>query len=475
MGLLANIFGGRRANAGQRVVRARADAGETNRLNQNHWSKADGLSADAALSPAKRRLYRNRARYEASSNGYLSGMVHTLATDTIGTGPTLLLDCGPDANQDAVARVEDNVFEWHQRINLAEKLRMMRMARAIDGEQFGLAVTNRRLRGVQLDLRLVEAEMVADPLMRRDITAVDGIKYDRDGNPDAYHVLARHPGDLAMGVVDDGRWVPAQFVHHAYNFTRAGQHRGIGEVVPALELFAMLRRYQYAVVRCAETGANVTMVMETTMAAEAAAYPALEAVELYGGTGMALPEGWVGRQLKAEQPTSTFDAFERRILMQLSRCLNMPYIVAVMDATGANYSTMRGDYLVYRKHIGVDRAEFERVVLDPMLERWIEEASILDGLIPDGLPPRDQWTWRWRWDGFEHIDPRKEAEAESEGIRNRTMSRADICSKRGRDWRQTFRQIKAEEAYAEELGIDVNMDTPTSGGQIKEAAEAEAE
>jgi capsid protein len=111
----------------------------------------------------------------------------------------------------------------------------------------------------------------------------------------------------------------------------------------------------------------------------------------------------------------------------------MPYIVAVMDATGANYSTMRGDYLVYRKHVAVERAEIERVVLDPLLERWIEEATFVDGAIPDGLPPRDQWSWRWRWDGFEHVDPLKEANAETVGIENKTVSRAEACARRGKD------------------------------------------
>ena len=441
-----------------KLVRARFDAAETTDLNKSHWSMADGLSADAALSPWKRRTMRNRARYEAANNGYLAGMVNTLATDAIGTGPTLLLDCGPDANQEAVARVEDNVFEWHQRIDLAKKLRIMRIGKAIDGDCFALATTNRKLRGVQLDIRQVEAEQVADPASRFESEgSVDGIRFDADGNPSAYYVLRHHPGSTHYGVTLDGRWVNAENVLHYFHATRAGQHRGMGEVVPALELFAMLRRYQYAVVTAAETAADLAVVLRTTMPAAGVAtgMPAWETMPLARGSMMSTPEGWDPYQLKAEQPTSTFDAFERRILMQISRSLNMPYIVAVMDATGANYSTMRGDYLVYRKHLAAERADIERVVLDPLLERWIEEATFMVGMIPDGLPPRDQWTWRWRWDGFEHIDPLKEANAETVGLDNKTVSRAEACARRGKDWRQVFRQIAAEEAYAEELGIDL--------------------
>ncbi len=472
MGLFNRIFGGGKSRADlartvaeqrvaiQRLVRARYDAAQTTPLNRSHWGMVDHLSADAALSPMIRRTLRGRARYEAANNGYLAGMVTTLASDAIGTGPTLLLDCGPDADQDKVARVEDGVFEWMQKTAMASKIRLMRTAKALDGDVFGIEVNNSQLRGVQLDLRVVEAEMIADPASRWDLSgSVDGVRFDQDGNPTEYYLLDHHPGSLHFGVTLGGQWIPANRVRHYYHATRPGQHRGCGEVVPALELFAMLRRYQYAVVTAAETAADLAVVLKTTMTAEAAQLPTWDTMPLARGMAMAGPEGWEPYQLKAEQPTSTFDAFERRVLMQVARSLNMPYIVAVMDATGANYSTMRGDYLVYRKHLAAERAEIERVILDPMLERWIEEATLTD-LIPDGLPPRDLWSWRWRWDGFEHVDPRKEADAETVGIANHTVSRADACSRRGKDWREVFRQIAAERAYAAELGIDLNSGTP---------------
>ena len=235
----------------------------------------------------------------------------------------------------------------------------------------------------------------------------------------------------------------------------------------------MLRRYQYAVVTAAETAADFAAIFKTTMPASGSAtsLPLAETLPIMRGMAMAAPEGWEPYQMKAEQPTSTFDAFERRILMQISRCLNMPYIVAVMDATGANYSTMRGDYLVYRQHMNAERADVERVILDPLLERWIDEAALVDGMIPDGLPPRDQWTWRWRWDGHEHIDPLKEANAETVGIEAKTVSRSEACARRGKDWRQVFRQIAAEESYAAELGIDLSTpdQQPAPADQPQEA------
>src|SRR4051812_13483911 len=72
-----------------RTIQARFDAAQTTNDNKRHWAAADGLSAKAANNVAVRRLLRTRARYEVANNSMLTGIVDTLANDTIGTGPRL--------------------------------------------------------------------------------------------------------------------------------------------------------------------------------------------------------------------------------------------------------------------------------------------------------------------------------------------------------------------------------------------------
>ena len=85
---------------------------------------------------------------------------------------------------------------------------------------------------------------------------------------------------------------------------------------------------------------------------------------------------------------------------------------------------------------------------------WLEEAAVVPGLIPDGLPPVAEWNWAWTWDGFEHVDPTKEADAEAAMIANNTATIAEICQKRNKDWRQVLRQRAIEKAVERELGIE---------------------
>lgn len=456
MGLLS-LFRRREQPAPQQV-QARYDAAQTTPLNQRHWAQADWLSADASLHPGIRRTLRVRARYEAANNSYLAGMLSTLATDLVGTGPRLQLQIPDmDPEDQRVRDIEHAVHEWGRAIDLAAKLRIMRIARAVDGEAFAQKFTNPRLPddGVQLDIKLLEADQVANPTWILELGAIDGIRLDDYGNIAEWHVLRHHPGSLTW-TTNLGDWVPADRILHWANRTRPGQHRGIGEIVPALELFAVLRRYTLATVTAAETAADFAALLHTNVPSNGGTVgiESWETMPVVRGMAMALPEGWDATQMRPEHPTTTFDSFEKRLLNQIARCLNLPYIVAALDSTQASYSSMRGDYLVYRKTVQCQREDLERNVLDPLLSDWMDEAALVRGVIPNGLPPVATWNWRWIWQGWEHVDPTKEADATTIKLANNTTTLADECATVGRDWREVLRQRAAEKALMQQLGIE---------------------
>jgi capsid protein len=233
------------------LIRARYDAAVTNAENRRHWANADNLSANAANSPDVRRLLRNRARYEVANNSYARGIVLTLANDVIGTGPRLqMLTEDAEANR----RIEQEWMTWSRAVGLPEKLRTLRMARAQHGEGFATLINNPALpTPVQLDLKLIEADQVTTPdLFGREPNAIDGIIFDRFGNPVEYHMLKQHPGDPTGTLYGEYIRVLARNVIHYFRRDLAGQGRGIPHITPALPLFAHLRRYTLAVITAAE-------------------------------------------------------------------------------------------------------------------------------------------------------------------------------------------------------------------------------
>jgi len=446
-------------------IRAKYDAAQTNDENRRHWANADGLSADAAASSDVRRTLRNRARYEVANNSYARGIVLTLATDTIGTGPRLqMLTTDDEANN----LIEREFMRWARAVNLAGVLRTMRMARAESGEVFSILHTNPAVDSpVQLDLRLVEADQVATPhISFRDDRMVDGIVFDGAGNPAEYHVLRKHPGDAGSWapVLNAFDPVPADLVIHLFRCERPGQSRGVPELTPALPLFALLRRYRLAVLTAAETAANFALPIYTDVPAGGEADPLepMDVFEMERGLGMVLPQGWKPAQIKAEHPSTNHVEFIESVLAEIARCLNMPFNVAAGDSSGYNYASGRLDHQTYYKAIRVDQAHIAQVVLDRILKAWIDEAVLIEGYLPQWMRSRDRMSLdhQWFWDGFEHVDPLKEANAQATRLSSHTTTLAIEYAKQGRDWETELRQRSREKALMQELRLNDPVAAP---------------
>ncbi|MCA1997877.1 MAG: phage portal protein [Armatimonadetes bacterium] len=475
-----------------RVVRAKYDAAQTTPDNRRHWANADHLSANAAASADVRRILRSRARYEVANNSYAKGIVSTLANYVVGTGPRLqMLTDDPEANR----VVEQEFSRWAKAIGLAHKLRTMRIAQCESGECFALLATNPRVDApVQLDLRLIEADQVASPGWRPETVGrragmpsdsrdglpsslqspayslVDGIVFDGFGNPVAYYVLRSHPGDprARRAGISEYDLMPAESVIHLFRAERPGQSRGIPEITPALPLFAQLRRYTLAVIAAAESAANIAVLMKTNTppGGEAAEVEPMTEMEFAPNMAVFTPEGWEPSQIKAEQPATTYDMFKREILNEIARCLNMPFNIAAGNSSGYNYASGRLDHQAFFKAIRIDQAYLADVVLDRVLEAWLSEAALIEGYLPQSLRTRDaEFPHQWFWDGFEHVDPAKEASAQATRLASHTTTLAAEYAKAGLDWESELRQRAREVALLRELGLEqAGVRSPEPGG-----------
>jgi lambda family phage portal protein len=465
------------------AVRARFDAATTNDANRRHWSMADNLSADAAASPHVRRILRARARYEVANNSYARGIVLTLANDAIGTGPRLQMLTGdPEVN----AVIESAFARWCKAVELPEKLRTMRMARAESGEVFGVLASNPRLDApVSLDLRLVEADQVATPTLEQlDDRAVDGVVFDSFGNPVEYHVLKHHPGANAAGGrlplgIEFSR-VPAESVVHYFRADRPGQSRGVPDITPALPLFAQLRRYTLAVLGAAETAADFAGILYTDAPAsgEAEAVEPMDAIELEARALLTMPGGWRMEQMRAEQPSTTYAEFKREILNEIARCLNMPFNVAAGNSSGYNFASGKLDHQVYFKSIRVEQEHLGRVVLDRLLGAFLREAVLISDLLPlrvrTLVATHDLPAHQWFWDGQSEVDPLKEASAQATRLKSHTTTLAYEYARQGRDWEAELRQRAKEAALMAELGLTIEDAVPSlnrTGGRDAEDGE----
>jgi lambda family phage portal protein len=450
-------------------VRAKYDAAQTSAENQTHWGMADALSADAGLSPTIRSVLRKRSRYEVANNTYAAGMVQTLANDTIGTGASLHVLTGDKV---ADTEIETRFWEWSKQINLHQKLRVMRMAKATDGEAIAVLFFNlAKQYPVKIDMRLYESEQLAAPPGNTSNLS-DGIVFDDYGNILGYTFFNKHPGsgssDKSMTTL------AAADVIHIFHAIRPGQTRGLPEITPAIPLYAQLRRYTLAVLAAAETAADIAGVIHSNgNAIDPDDIEPLDTIDIAKRQLLTMPKGWDISQLKAEQPVTTYEMFKRNIISEIARCLNMPYNVAAGDSSNYNYSSGRLDHKTYYKTVRVERSNWENVALDPLFEKWWAEARLIPGYITSSIRSEEiSPAHAWRWDGDETIDPLKDANADGVRLSDHTTTLADIYSRQGKDWEEQLRQRAKEVELMDELGLIRDLNPEAFGDMNKAPKQA---
>jgi lambda family phage portal protein len=448
------------------MVRARYDAAQTTADNMRHWAAADSLGPDAAANPDVRQRLRNRARYEVANNSYAKGIGLTLANDAIGTGARLqMLTESMELNRE----IEHSFLEWALEVNLAEKLRTMRLALFQDGEAFAILNSNPMLEhDVKLDLLLVEADQVTSGFgMVQPDNEIDGVIFDNFGNPIAYRVLKYHPGEMRMVYANhlNSMIIPADNMIHLYRLDRPGMHRGIPEITPALPLFAMLRRFTLATLGTAESAANFAAILYTDAPAngEADAVEPMDAIELERNMLLTMPGGWKMSQLNPAHPASTYAEFKHEILNEIARCLSLPYNIAACNSSGYNYSSGRLDHQTYYKSIQVFQDWFASRVLNRILKAWLLEYCLQQSEVLNMV--YDQRLHTWFWDGMEHVDPSKEANAQKTRLENMTTNLAIEYARQGRDWESELRQVARERELMQQLNISTQEVNPKSNPQ----------
>jgi lambda family phage portal protein len=438
-------------------VRARYETAETTNENQPLWQLTDYLSAKAANSFQVRRTLKIRSRYEAANNSYFRGIIDSIVSDLVGTGPRIQFRT---ERRKLNRQLEHAWNHWSAAVNFPLKIRTMGKGKVQDGEGFALQVTNKKVDDpVKQDWNVIESDQCTTPDPGFiDYFWVDGVVLDKLGNPSQYHILRHHPGDLFVPQLNPlvyDIW-PVRQVLHWFRVDRPGQVRGVPEITPALDLFAQLRRYTKAVIAAAELAADYAAVLSTEAPADGPGSdptPFTQA-QIDRGVMVTLPNQYKLQQFKAEQPCSTYESFVRLILREICRCLQVPLNIALGDSALLNYSSGRLDHLGYHRNQKVQRSECADNVLRKAVNGWYEEARLVRGWLPSGLP-EEVPPHRWFWDSAESIDPEKDANAEQTQLDGHTTTLADVYAAKGEDWEEKIRQRGREVKLMEAEGLPV--------------------
>lgn len=434
------------------------DLAKTTDENRRHWAQADAMSPRQANNASTRRTLVIRSRYERDNDPYYGGLARTIPGDLFGTGPRQQCQL---VDQDELNRsIEQKFGEWADATGFIGGLLVSGEAKIVDGETFGI-IRSAETPGqpVPLLVQWIETEQCGTPPTAKQSDPsrwVDGIELDNHGRPQAYHLLRAHPGDGYVFGQEFER-VPADMVLHWFRKFRPGQYRGIPECTSSLSTGAMRRRWSMATVMAAETAANFAVLITSDLPpgySEEDLPSPFEQIELTRNMITTLPAGGDAKQMKSEHPNQEFSPFKHELLKEMGRPVCAPYSISGLDGSEHNYSSLRYEREIYHSALRVERESCRHAILDRVFRAWYAIARLIPGYLAnnsESLP--ESVPFGWYWPGFAAIDPLKEAEADSERLKNCTTNLQEVLAEYGQDYVVFLKQRAREMKLMKELGL----------------------
>lgn len=316
-----------------------------------------------------------------------------------------------------------------------------------------------------------------------------GIEFDRLGRRVAYHLYRTHPEDGALapmsssGGMDTVR-IDAAEILHLFRPLRPGQIRGEPWLARALVKLNELDQYDDAELVRKKTAAMfagfITRVApEDNLMGEGLSDP--NGVALAGlepGTMQILEPG---EDVKFSQPADVGASYAEFLRMQfraVAAAMGVTYEQLTGDLTQVNYSSIRAGLLEFRRRVeAVQHGVLVHQLCRPIWQAFIDQAVLEGALTLPGYglktaPARREYlSVKWIPQGWQWVDPQKEFKAMVTAIRAGLLSRSEAIASFGYDAEDVDREIAADNARADALGLvfesDPRHDQPPAapGGQ----------
>jgi len=321
---------------------------------------------------------------------------------------------------------------------------------------------------VPLQLQLLEAEHLPANETRRlengnYIRA--GIEFDKIGRRVAYHLYREHPGDTSnpMASTELVR-VSADSVLHLFRPLRPGQLRGQPWLTQVLVNLYELDQYDDAELVRKKTAAMFAGFVtknapEDQILGEGA--PDSSGAALAGLEPGTLQVLLPGEDVKFSTPAdvgATYETFMRVQLRSIAAGMGITYEQLTGDLTGVNYSSIRAGLLEFRRRC--EQFQHQVIVYQmcrPIWRRWIEVA-LLAGALRAAADDPGLLDVKWIAPGWAWVDPLKDIKAQIMAVRAGFKSRAEVVSEQGYDAEAIDREIAADNARADALGLEYDSD-----------------
>jgi lambda family phage portal protein len=424
-------------------------------------------------------LLRSRARDAMRNNPHANAACESFTANLIGTGikPSSLIEDDPDLRQ-AVMQLWLDWTDEADADGIADFYGMQTIvARSLfEGGECFVRFRNRRPEDgfkVPLQIQLLESDMCPYWFNQQAANGnwiMNGIELDAIGRRAAYWFYPVHPGDFPIEQPIASIYpvrIPASEILHIFKCTRPGQMRGVPLVTPALVRMFLLDQYDDAELERKRISAMFAGFITTATPEDVIPIDGLDTSAPQEGIGLSgLEPGTMqtllpGEDIKFSEPADvggSYEAYQYRQQVALYGALGIPYSVATSDLRRANYSSLRGSIVEYRRKL--EQFQHNVIVYQmcvPIWRRWLDTAVLAQAVeVNAGVYVADQASYqraKWIPQRNDWVDPLKDRQAEKLAVDAGFKSRSDVVEAEGSDPEENDRRIAEDKERAEELDL----------------------
>lgn len=457
-------------------------------------------SADAETIPDLQKL-RDNSRAMIRNDAHAAAAAGVIEDNVVGDGIRPQSQCTPEATGldhdacetwrrdcEAVWREWADEADATDRGDFYDLQKLVARSMMGDGESIGHAV---QAPGGVLKVELIDPDRLESPNFADTDTIRGGVELGPLGQPVAYHILKRHPADLALGGASGSlasTKIPAaengySVVQHIYRRQRPGQTRGVPWLACALPYNNHLHHYLNSELIAARVNSSVAMFVKRSGGALGDAGDSTlktsngEFVRtITPGAIEHLADGEEIQPFTPNRPGNQFDPFVRRILRAIWSSQGLSYEVVAKDFGGMNYSSARSMLLECRRWFDGVRKLLIRSFCNPWWSNVIR-AAIASGKLqaPRGFldNPKAFLAVRWVSPAYGWVDPEVEVESSRMAIEANLSTHYDEAARVGMDAEELVVQRARFEAFIDQTEKKFGLEPGrlrTKGGPASAAA-----
>jgi len=450
---------------GEENVR-RWETAKTSRLNSGHWGDVDDRSINRSINDSLAD-YRTKCLNEATNNPFISGMMHTHATDIVGpSGPIMQCQSSSSRFNKAMEREWNSWFEMpdlNGRLSGVDMMRLWIPQFWTCGEIIEQKTNDPRLlrgesldddepgsRNVALRLLAVHPRRMKNPYTYdASRVMVDGVECDANGKTQKLHIVP-FGSDEASGLsAITPQAFDAKGFLHCFQPLEANQVRGFPWLGPCLQTAADLRDLDIQILDGLRSAAD-WMVFFTCNDPNNPPQAMTGQVQSKRRMMRFLPNGYDAKSVQGNQPGVNHMEYRKTRLAELGRMVSMPGMIVELNCGDHSFSGANFDGQCYARGNAVTQTWLERVALTPLVKLVRREAAFKVAALRS-VP--DDWSISFTWTKPPHVDPVKAAKYLQMMLESGLFSEIEACGYLGIDYETVAANIKRAGEIRKEQGI----------------------